>query len=186
MSCTPSFYVLSLKIKSILQASDSNSTQDDYALSLDGSNITDGFVLSLDGSNNKHKDVTTNAAPCSSRQELLSETNVFNARTDSMIPQNQSMFSLNNNTLPPIDEMILPLCINTLPLPDANYLLQQQHVSAMPTPASPPSSRYSLLKRADQVPPSESRSVRGWSGALNNNDQSLPNLKDVRGALCQM
>ena len=38
-----------------LQTSDANSTQDNYALSLDGSNITVGFVLSLDGSNNTDK-----------------------------------------------------------------------------------------------------------------------------------
>ena len=36
-----------------------------------------------------------------------------------------------------------------------------------------PLSRYSLLKRADKTPPSEPRSVRGWSGALLNDDQSF-------------
>ena len=55
----------------------------------------------------------------------------------------------------------------------------------MPTPAPSPSSRYSLLNRADHVPPCEPRSVRGWSGALLNDDQSLLTLKGVQGALCQ-
>ena len=82
--------------------------------------------------------------------------------------------------------MILPLRINTLPLPNATHLLQQQHVSAIPTPAPFPSSRYSLLKRADQVPPSEPWSIRGWSGALLNDDQSLLTSEDVRGALDQV
>ena len=114
----------------------------------------------------------------------LSDANVFNAQTDSMSPQKDPL-PLNNNTLPPKDEMI-PLCINTLPLPNVKYLLEQRHVSAMPTPAPSPSSRYSLLNRADQVPPCEPRSVRGWSGALLNDDKSLLTLKDVRGALSQM
>ena len=118
--------------------------------------------------------------------ELLSSSNVFNVHTDSMSPQKDPTLPLNNNTLPPIDEMILPLCINTLPLPNDKYLPHQQHVSATPTPAPSPSSRYSLLNRADHVPPGEPRSVRGWSGALLNDDPSLPNSKDVRGALCQM
>ena len=113
----------------------------------------------------------------------LSDTNVFNAHTDSMYPQKDPTLPLNNNTLPPIDEMILPLCINTLPLPNDNYLLKQQHVSAMPTPAPTPSSRYSLLNRTDHVPPCEPRSVRGWSGALLNDNQSLLTLKGVQGAL---
>ena len=102
----------------------------DHALNLDGSNITDGFVLSLDDSNNNGKDETT-----SRNCPELFDTNVFNAQTDSMTLQNDLMLPLSNNTLSPIDEMILPLCINTLPLPNANHLLQQQHVSAMPTPA---------------------------------------------------
>ena len=87
----------------------------------------------------------------------LSDTNVFNVHTDSMSPQKDPTLPLNNNTLPPIDEMILPLCINTLPLPNDKYLCQQQHVSANPTPAPSPSSRYSLLNRADQAPPCEPR-----------------------------
>ena len=74
-----------------------------------------------------------------------------------------------------------------LPLPNANHLLNQQHASAKPTLTPSPSSRYSsILNRAGQVPPCGSRSVRGWSGALLNDDQSFPNLKDVRGALCQV
>ena len=99
--------------------------------------------------------------------------NVFNAQTDSMSPQNDLTLPLNNNTLPPTNEMIPPLCINTLPRPNDNYLLQQRHVSAMPTPEPSPSSRYFLLKRVDQVPPCEPRSVRGWSGALLNDDQFI-------------
>ena len=55
----------------------------------------------------------------------------------------------------------------------------------MLTPATSPSSRYSLLNRADQVPLCEPRSVRGWSGAPLNDDQKLLTLKDVQGALCQ-
>ena len=72
--------------------------------------------------------------------------------------------------------MILPLCINTLTLPNANHLLKQQHISAIPTPALFSSSRYSFLNRADQAPPCEPRSVRGWSGALLTDDQSLHTL----------
>ena len=41
----------------------------------------------LQASNITDKDVTTNAAPCRSFPELLSDINVFNARTDSMSPQ---------------------------------------------------------------------------------------------------
>ena len=86
-------------------------------------NITEGFVKSLDGSNNNDKDVTTNVAPKWNRPEL-SEPNVFNAQTDSKTPQKDPTLPLNNNTLPPNDEIILPLCINTLPLPNADLLLQ--------------------------------------------------------------
>ena len=78
---------------------------------------------------------------------------------------------------------MIPLCINTLPLPNVKYLLEQRHVSAMPTPAPSPSSRYSFINRTDQVPPCGPRSVRGWSEALLNDDQSLLTLKGVQGAL---
>ena len=173
MSYTLSFHLSSIKTKDIFTILNDISTQDTYAKSLDGSNITDKFVLSLDGSNNKDKDASFQLSG------IMSDTNArterHNARTDSMPPQNVL-------TLQPKDQMLL-LCINTLPLQNADHLLKQQHVSAMPTPVPSPSSSYSFVNRADQVPPCGSH---GWYGALLNDDQSLSNLKDVREALCQM
>ena len=60
----------------------------------------------LKGSNITEKDETSNTAPCPSCPELLSDTNVFNAKTNLMSPQFNSMLQPSNNTLPPKDEML--------------------------------------------------------------------------------